>query len=62
MLEELDHQRQKMDEGGSRMPIEGGVLKIWDQQRYLFAWVQRTENCMYRESHVPDDEAWWWHE
>jgi hypothetical protein len=63
---------EQMDEGGSRVLIEGDVLKIWDRQRRLLARVQRTENRMYRlELQVArplclavhqDDEAWWWHE
>jgi hypothetical protein len=63
---------EQMDEGGSRVLIEGGVLKIWDRQRRLLAWVQRSEDRMYRlELQVArplclvvhqDDEAWRWHE
>jgi hypothetical protein len=30
---------RQMDEGGSRVLIEGGVLKIWDRQRRLLARV-----------------------
>jgi hypothetical protein len=62
----------QMDEGGSRVLIEGGVLKIWDWQQRLLAWVQRTKNRMYQlELQVArplgltvhqDDEAWQWHE
>jgi hypothetical protein len=37
-----------MDEGDSRVLIEGGVLKIWDRQRHLLTRVQRIENQMYR--------------
>jgi hypothetical protein len=37
---------RQMDESGSRVPIEGGVLKIWDRQRHLLARVQRTKNQM----------------
>jgi hypothetical protein len=29
----------QMDEVGSRVLIEGDVLKIWDRQRRLLAWV-----------------------
>jgi hypothetical protein len=39
---------RQMDEGGSRVLNEGGVLKIWDRQRRLLTRVQRTENQMYR--------------
>jgi hypothetical protein len=64
----------QMDEGGSRVLIEGGVLLIWDCQRCLLAWVQRIENRMYRlEPQVTrpiylalavhqNDDAWRWHE
>jgi hypothetical protein len=34
----------QMDEGGSCVLIEGGVLRIWDHQHRLLARVQRTEN------------------
>jgi hypothetical protein len=61
-----------MDEGGSRVLIEGGVLRIWDRQHCLLTRVQRIENCMYRlELQVArplclavhrDDDAWRWHE
>jgi hypothetical protein len=62
----------QMDEGGSHVLIEGGVLRIWDRQHRLLVRVQRTENCMYRlELQVArplclavhrDDDAWRWHE
>jgi hypothetical protein len=35
-----------MDEGGSRVLIKGGMLKIRDRQQCLLARVQRTENRM----------------
>jgi hypothetical protein len=38
----------RMDEGGARVLIEGGVLRVWDRQQRLLARVQRTENRMYR--------------
>jgi hypothetical protein len=62
----------QMDEGGTRVLIEDGVLRVWDHQHRLLAWVQRTENRMYRlELQVArplclavhqDDDAWRWHE
>jgi transposase InsO family protein len=61
-----------MDEGGARVLIEDGVLRVWDRQHHLLTWVQRTENRMYRlELQVSrplclavhqDDDAWRWHE
>jgi transposase InsO family protein len=61
-----------MDEGGARVMIEGGVLRVWDRQHRLLARVQRTENRMYQlELQVArplclavhqDDDAWRWHE
>jgi hypothetical protein len=63
---------RQMDESGSRVLIEGGVLKIWDRQQHLLARVQRTKNRMYRlvlQVARPlclvvhqDDDAWRWHE
>jgi hypothetical protein len=38
----------QMDEGGARVLIEGGVLRVWDRWHHLLARVQRTENHMYR--------------
>jgi hypothetical protein len=62
----------QMDEGDARVLIEGGVLRVWDRRHRLLAWVQRTENRMYRlELQVArplylvvhqDDDAWRWHE
>jgi hypothetical protein len=62
----------QMDEGASRVLIEDGVLLIWNRQRHLLAWMQRTENRTYRlEPQVArpicltvhqDDDAWRWHE
>jgi hypothetical protein len=62
----------QMDEGGTCVLIEGRVLRVWDRRHHLLAWVQRTENCMYRlELQVArplcltvhqDDDAWRWHE
>jgi transposase InsO family protein len=54
------------------MMIEGRVLRVWDRRHRLLAWVQRTENRMYRlELQVvmplclavlQDDDTWRWHE
>jgi hypothetical protein len=62
----------QMDEGGARVLIEGGVLRVWDRRHRLLARVQSTENRMYRlELQVVrplclavhrDDDAWRWHE
>jgi hypothetical protein len=63
----------KMDEGGARVLIEGGVLQVWDRRHRLLARVQRIENRMYQlELQVArplclamvhqDDDAWCWHE
>jgi hypothetical protein len=48
--------------------IEGRMLRVWDRRHCLLAWVQRTENRMYRlELQVvrplclmvhQDDNAW----
>jgi hypothetical protein len=38
----------QMDEGGTHVLIEGGVLRVWDRRHRLLARVQRTENRMYR--------------
>jgi transposase InsO family protein len=62
----------QMDEGGTHVLIEGGVLQVWDRRHRILARVQRTENHMYRlELQVArplcltmhqDDDAWRWHE
>jgi transposase InsO family protein len=62
----------QMDEGGARVLIEGGVLRVWDRRHRLLARVQRTKNRMYRlELQVArplyltvhqDDDARRWHE
>jgi predicted alpha/beta hydrolase len=58
----------QMDEGGVRVLIEGGVLRVWDRWHRHLARVQRIENRMYRlELQVAkplclvvhqDDDAW----
>ncbi|VAI57386.1 unnamed protein product [Triticum turgidum subsp. durum] len=62
----------ELDENGSRVLIEHGVLRIWDRQRRLLAKVPRGENRLYvLDVQVAqpvclavrrDDEAWQWHE
>jgi hypothetical protein len=62
----------QLDENGSRVKIEDGVLCIWDRSRHLLAKVNRGSNHLY-VLHVQvahplcpaarqDDEAWHWHE
>jgi hypothetical protein len=61
----------QMDEGGSCVLIEGGMLKIWDWQQRLLARVRSFENRMYWPKLQvarplcltvhQDDEAWRWH-
>jgi hypothetical protein len=62
----------QLDENGSRVEIEDGVLRIWDESRRLLAKVNRGSNRLYM-LHVQvaqplclaarrDDEAWRWHE
>jgi hypothetical protein len=38
----------QMDEGGARVLIEGGVLRVWDRRHRRLTRVKRTENRMYR--------------
>ena len=62
----------QLDENGSRVLIEGGVLRIWDRHRRLLAKVTRGANRLYvLDVQVAqplclaarrDDEAWQWHE
>jgi len=62
----------QLDESGSRVVIDSGVLRIWDHRRQLLARVVRGKNRLYI-LHVGvaqplclaarrDDEAWQWHE
>jgi hypothetical protein len=62
----------QLDENGSRVEIEDGVLRIWDRSRRLLAKVNWGSNHLY-VLHVQmaqplylvvhqDDEAWRWHE
>jgi hypothetical protein len=37
----------QLDENGSRVEIEHGVLRIWDHHRRLLAKVSRGANCLY---------------
>jgi hypothetical protein len=62
----------QLDENGSRVMVEHGVMRIWDRQRRLIAKVTRGANQLY-VLHVQvaqsfcltarrDHEAWQWHE
>ena len=62
----------QLDENGSRVEIEDGVLRIWDRSRRPLAKVNWGNNHLY-VLHVQvahplclaacrDDEAWRWHE
>ena len=62
----------QLDESGSRVVIDSGVLRIWDHRRQLLAKVVRWKNRLYI-LHVGvaqplclaarrDDKAWQWHE
>ena len=62
----------QLDENGSRVLIEHGILRIWDRHRRLLAKVTRGANRLYvLDVQVAqplclaarrDDEAWQWHE
>ena len=62
----------QLDESGSRVLIEHGILRIWDRHRRLLAKVTRGENRLYvLDVQVAqplclaarrDDEAWQWQE
>jgi hypothetical protein len=63
---------RQLDENGSWVEIEDGVLHIWDKGYHLLAKVNRGSNCLY-VLHVQvahplclaarrDNEAWRWHE
>uniref|UniRef100_A0ACD5UHC9 Uncharacterized protein n=1 Tax=Avena sativa TaxID=4498 RepID=A0ACD5UHC9_AVESA len=62
----------QLDESGSRVLIEHGILRIWDRHRRLLAKVTRGANRLYvLDVQVAqplclaarrDDEAWQWHE
>ena len=62
----------QLDEGGSKVEIEHGVLTIWDRHRRLLVKVRCGANRLY-VLHLnqakplclaarKDDEAWRWHE
>jgi len=62
----------QLDEGGSKVVIDHGVLRIWDQHKRLLVKVRRCANRLYI-LHIKtasplclaarkDDEAWRWHE
>jgi transposase InsO family protein len=62
----------QLDENGSRVVVEDGVMRIWDRRRCLLAKVTRSANRLYIlnvQVAQPlcltarrDDEAWQWHE
>ena len=62
----------QLDEGGSKVEIDKGVLRIWDQRGRLLIKVQCSSNRLYvlhLETAWPlcltackDDEVWHWHE
>ena len=62
----------QLDENGSRVVVEDGVMRIWDRRRRLLAKVTRGTNRLYVlnvQVAQPlclaarrDDEAWQWHE
>jgi transposase InsO family protein len=62
----------QLDEGGSKVVINHGVLRIWDNHHRLLAKVHRGKNrlyILYLEAAQPiclaarkDVEAWQWHE
>jgi hypothetical protein len=62
----------QLDENGSRMEVEHGVMRIWDPSRRLLAKVRRSPNRLYIlnvKVAQPcclaarrDDRAWQWHE
>jgi hypothetical protein len=62
----------QLDEGGSKVEIEHGVLRIWDQRKRLLVKVRRSPNhlyVLYINTAKPlclaarkDDDAWRWHE
>ena len=62
----------QLDEGGSKVEIEHGVLRIWDRHLRLLVKVQRGANRLYilhlnqakplRLTTRKDDQAWRWHE
>ena len=37
----------QLDENGSRVVVEDGVMRIWDRRRRLLAKVTRSANCLY---------------
>ena len=61
----------QLDENGSRVVVEDGVMRIWDRRRRLLAKVSRSANRLYVlnvQVAQPlclaarrDDEAWQWH-
>jgi hypothetical protein len=62
----------QLDESGSRVEINEGVMRIWDRHHRLLAKVTRGTNRLYVLNVLVaqplclatrcDDEAWQWHE
>jgi hypothetical protein len=62
----------QLNENGSRVEVEQGVMRIWDPSRHLLAKVRRSPNRLYIlnvKAAQPcclaarqDDGAWQWHE
>jgi hypothetical protein len=62
----------QLDEGGSEVEIEDGMLRIWDRHKRLLVKVRHSANRLYilhLNTAKPlylavrkDDEAWRWHE
>nr|CCI55340.1 PH01B019A14.9 [Phyllostachys edulis] len=61
----------QLDENGSRVEIEHGVLRIWDHSRRLLVKVNRSNRLYVLHAQVAqplclaarrDDDAWRWHE
>jgi hypothetical protein len=61
----------QLDESGSRVEIEHGVLRIWDHRRRLLVKVNRSNRLYVLHAQVAqplclaarrDDDAWRWHE
>nr|ABB47015.1 retrotransposon protein, putative, unclassified [Oryza sativa Japonica Group] len=62
----------QLDENGSRLLVEDGLMRIWDRRHHLLAKVIRGTNRLYILSAQVaqpvclaarwDDEAWQWHE
>ncbi|CAN6200243.1 unnamed protein product [Urochloa humidicola] len=63
----------QLDEGGSKVEIEDGVMRIWDQQRRLMVKVERGRSRLYilhltvakpvcLTARAGAEDAWLWHD